>query len=143
MGSSTLAEFVRMGGPLRGPALHRVAVRCAAAMLHTTVHTTSGVRLRPDEVALGPGGQVLVGCASAGEPADDVRAWADLVVFAATGAADGDVRVLPPVLRIAVERCRHPSAASRPRAADLVRVLLGRSVAAAMASVDDLLSRAG
>ncbi|TDD49350.1 hypothetical protein E1286_14060 [Nonomuraea terrae] len=139
MGSSTLAEFVRVGGPLRGPALHRVAVRCAAAM----VHTTSGVRLRPDEVALGPGGQVLVGCASAGEPADDVRAWADLVVFAATGAADGDVRVLPPVLRIAVERCRHPGAASRPRAADLVRVLLGRSVAAAMASVDDLLSRAG
>ncbi|PZG22111.1 hypothetical protein [Nonomuraea aridisoli] len=139
MGSSTLAEFVRTNGPLRGPALHRLAVRCAAAI----VHPDSGVRLRPGTVALGAGGQVLVGCASPGEPADGVRDWADLVVFAATGAADGDVRVLPPVLRIAVERCRHPDAASRPRAADLLRVLLGRSVAAAMASVDDLLARAG
>ncbi|MEV4179364.1 hypothetical protein [Nonomuraea sp. NPDC049709] len=142
---ATLAEFVRHGGPMRGQALHRLAVTCVAAMAKLHARGTAGVRLSKESVALGARGQVLIGwqrsSTESGLPrAEDVRAWADLVVFAATGAEDGDTSVLWPALRIAVEQCRHPEPASRPQAADVLRVLLSRSVAAAVASVDDLLS---
>ncbi|MEV0381798.1 hypothetical protein [Nonomuraea sp. NPDC050643] len=142
-----LADFVRQGGPLRGQALHRLAVSCVAAMAKLHARGTSGLRLSQDSVALGTRGQVLIGWQTSairhdGAAAEDVRAWADLVVFAATGSVSGDVRVLPPALRIAVEQCRRPDATARPRSADVLRVLLGQSVVSAVASVDDLLSGA-
>ncbi|RVX46476.1 hypothetical protein EDD27_9365 [Nonomuraea polychroma] len=139
---AALADFVRHSGPLRGQALHRLAIACAAALARLHGRGTSGLRLTPESVALGTRGQVLIGRhpTAGGSVAEDVRAWADLVVFAATGVQDGDRAVLPPALRIAVEQCRHPDAAARPRAADLLRVLLGHTVAAAVASVDDLLA---
>ncbi|MFC5831674.1 hypothetical protein [Nonomuraea insulae] len=143
---ATLAEFVRQGGPLSGQALHRLAVSCVAAMAKLHARGTAGVRLGKESVALGTRGQVLIGWQSAEDgsgAAEDVRAWADLVVFAATGSEHGDTAVLPPALRIAVEQCRRPDAAARPQAVDVLRVLLGRSVAAAVASVDGLLRRAG
>ncbi|MGI5284857.1 hypothetical protein ACQEVF_16165 [Nonomuraea polychroma] len=140
---AALADFVRHSGPLRGQALHRLAIACTAALARLHGRGTSGLRLTPESVALGTRGQVLIGwhpAAAGGSEAEDVRAWADVVVFAATGVQDGDPAVLPPALRIAVEQCRHADAAARPRAADLLRVLLGHTVAAAVASVDDLLA---
>ncbi|MGW5155644.1 hypothetical protein ACWEPN_09185 [Nonomuraea wenchangensis] len=142
---ATVAEFVRSSGPLRGPALDRLALACAATMARLHARGVAGLRLSEDSVALGAHGQVFIGwtpsaAAYEGAVADDVRAWADLMVFAATGVRDGDPHVLPPALRLAVAQCRRPDWVARPRAADVLRVLLGRSVASAMASVDDLLA---
>ncbi|TMR16656.1 hypothetical protein ETD86_24550 [Nonomuraea turkmeniaca] len=139
---AALADFVRHSGPMRGQALHRLALACAAALARLHARGASGLRLSAESVALSTRGQVLIAWRppAGGSAGDDVRAWADLVVFAATGRKDGDPAVLPPALRIAVEQCRHPDTAARPRAADLLRVLLGHSVAAAVASVDDLLA---
>ncbi|MEW9554707.1 hypothetical protein [Nonomuraea sp. NPDC050783] len=142
---ATVAEFVRTSGPLRGAALQRLALACAATMARLHARGMAGLRLSRESVALGARGQVFIGwrpsaAAYEGAVADDVRAWADLVVFAATGARDGDPAVLPPALRLAVAQCRRPDHEARPRAADLLRVLLGQSVAAAVAGVDDLLA---
>ncbi|SDL54940.1 hypothetical protein [Nonomuraea jiangxiensis] len=144
---ASLAYFVRHEGPLGGRALHHFAVSCMAALARLHGGDTAGLRMSRDSVALGGRGQVLIGWETSGTSyegaaADDVRAWADLVVFAATGTEDGDPRILPPALRLAVEQCRHPDPGARPRSVDVLRVLLGRSVAAAMASVDGLLSGA-
>ncbi|MGW4800416.1 hypothetical protein ACWEPC_49170, partial [Nonomuraea sp. NPDC004297] len=91
---TTLAEFVGQAGPLRGQALHRLAVTCVAALAKLHARGTAGVRLGNENVALGAHGQVLIGwqiAPAAGDlpAAEDVRAWADLVVFAATGAREG------------------------------------------------------
>ncbi|MGP3962852.1 hypothetical protein ACTWPT_43365 [Nonomuraea sp. 3N208] len=139
---ATLADFVRHSGPLRGQALHRLALACAAALARLHARGAAGLRLSQESVALSTRGQVLIGWqpAEGCSAAEDVQAWADLVVFAATGRQDGDPAVLPPALRIAVEQCRQSDAAARPRPVDLLRVLLGHSVAAAVASVDDLLA---
>ncbi|MGW0810530.1 hypothetical protein [Nonomuraea sp. NPDC002799] len=139
---AALSEFIRNGGPLSGRPLHHLAVSCLAALARLHAHGTAGLRLSPESVALGRRGQVLIGWQTdqRGAEAEDVRAWADLVVFAATGARDGDPVVLPPALRIAVAQCRNPDPATRPEAVDVLRVLLNRSVAAAVASVDGLLS---
>ncbi|MFC4112642.1 hypothetical protein [Nonomuraea zeae] len=145
-----LTDFVRSGGPLRGQALHRLAVSCAAAMAKLHARGNAGLRLGQDSVALGTRGQVLIGWQTTptrsryeDAVAEDVRDWADLMVFAATGSVRGDVAVLPPALRLAVEQCRRPDPAARPKAVHVLRVLLGHSVAEAMASVDGLLRRAG
>ncbi|AQZ67435.1 putative serine/threonine protein kinase [[Actinomadura] parvosata subsp. kistnae] len=145
---STLADFVKQAGPLRGQALHRLAVSCVAALAKLHARGTTGIRPTKESVALGAHGQVLIGWQTVPSPgpmpaADDVRAWADLVVFAATGTEDGDLRVLTPALRIAIQQCRLPDPAARPKSVDVLRVLLSRSMAAAVASVDDLLSQAG
>ncbi|GAA1641249.1 hypothetical protein GCM10009733_042840 [Nonomuraea maheshkhaliensis] len=147
---ATLAEFVRTGGPLSGQALHRLAVSCVAAMAKLHAHGTAGLRLSPESVALGTRGQVLIGWRTGDDcdgddlrEARDVRDWADLVVFAATGAEHGDTAALTPALRIAIERCRHPDPASRPKSVDVLRVLLSRTMSAAVASVDGLLRTAG
>jgi hypothetical protein len=146
-----LTDFVRNGGPLRGQALHRLAVSCAAAMAKLHARGNAGLRLGQDNVALGTRGQVLIGWqTTATAPsryddaaADDVRDWANLVVFAATGSSRGDVAVLPPALRLAVEQCRRRDPAARPKAVHVLRVLLGHSMTEAMASVDGLLRQAG
>ncbi|MFI7701848.1 hypothetical protein [Nonomuraea sp. NPDC049480] len=143
---AALADFVRRNGPLSGAALHRLAWACVAPMTRLHTRGTAGLRLGPRTVALGTRGQVLIGWEGAATVqddramAEDMRDWADLVVFAATGSRRGDPAVLTPVLRAAVEQCRHPDAAARPTAVQVLRALLGQSVAAAVASVDDLLS---
>ncbi|NUP83847.1 MAG: hypothetical protein HOV96_40605 [Nonomuraea sp.] len=130
-----LTDFVRAGGPLRGPALHRLALGSAAAMARMHARGVTGLRLGPDNVALGSRGQVLVGLqqgsSGRGGPADDVRDWAELVRFASGPGA------LPHPLRGVVELCRRPEPAARPSAAHVVRVLLGHT----MATVDDLLGK--
>ncbi|MEU1720123.1 hypothetical protein ACNF49_03065 [Actinomadura sp. ATCC 39365] len=134
----SLTEFVRAGGPLRGAALHRLALGSAAAMARMHAHGVTGLRLTPDNVALGTRGQVLVGVQGSpgrGGPAADVRDWAELVTFASGSGA------LPQPLRGVVERCRRPEPAGRPSAAHVVRVLLGHTMATAVASVDDLLRK--
>lgn len=142
-GGAAVADFVRRNGALSGVALRRLAWACAAATARLHARGTAGLRLGPQTVALGRGGQVLIGWASGAAAYDDDRAmaedmrdWADLVVFAATGSRRGDPAVLPPALRLAVEQCRLPD----PAAVHVLRVLLGQSVADAVASVDDLLT---
>ncbi|QFY05611.1 hypothetical protein GBF35_01985 [Nonomuraea phyllanthi] len=140
---AVLSEFVRTSGPLSGPALHHLALACAAAVARLHARGNVGLRLSHENIALGAHGQVLIGWqpgATAGSAAEDMRAWADLVLFAGTGRADGDPAVLPPALGLAVRQCRQPDPTARPRAADVLRVLLGQSVAAAVASVDGLLA---
>jgi hypothetical protein len=143
---AALADFVRRNGVLGGSALHRLACACVAAMARLHARGTAGLRLSPYSVALGTRGQVLIGWETARTVpdawamAEDMRDWADLVVFAATGSRRGDPSVLSPLLREAVERCRYPDAAARPPAAQVVRVLLSQSMATAVASVDDLLT---
>jgi hypothetical protein len=135
---SALADFVRSTGPLRGPALHRLALGSAAAVARMHAHGVTGLGLSPESVALGTHGQVLVGCEpkrGRGGSADDVRDWAELVTF-----ASGPGR-LPHPLHAVVEKCRRPDAAARPSAAHVVRVLMGHTMAAAVASVDDLLGK--
>ncbi|MFC6005395.1 serine/threonine protein kinase, partial [Streptomonospora nanhaiensis] len=56
-----MTDFVRNGGPLRGQALHRLAVSCVAAMAKLHARGIAGLRLSPDSVALGTRGQVLIG----------------------------------------------------------------------------------
>ncbi|MFI7135934.1 hypothetical protein ACIBQ1_60535 [Nonomuraea sp. NPDC050153] len=140
---AVLSDFVRTSGPLRGQALQRLALTCASAVAKLHARGNVGLRLSHESIALGAHGQVLIGWQpglTPGSAADDVLAWADLVVFAATGRTDGDTSVLPPALHLAVRQCRQPDPTARPRAADVLRVLVGQSVAAAVASVDGLLA---
>jgi hypothetical protein len=64
-----------------------------------------------------------------------VRDWAELVTYASGSGT------LPQPLGEVVERCRGPEPGARPSAAHVVRVLMGHSMAAAVASVDDLLRK--
>ncbi|MEV4113492.1 hypothetical protein [Nonomuraea sp. NPDC049695] len=140
---AVLSDFVRTSGPLHGQALHHLALACASAVAKLHARGNVGLGLSHESVALGLNGQVLIGWQpgiTPGSATDDMRAWADLVVFAGTGRTDGDTAALPPALRLAVRQCRRPDPTTRPRAADVLRVLLGQSVAAAVASVDDLLA---
>jgi hypothetical protein len=112
-----LTDFVRAGGPLRGPALPSARRCSAAAVARMHARGVSGLRLGPDNVALGSRGQVLVGLqqhsSGRGGPADDVRDWAELVRYASGRDA------LPHPLREVVERCRRPEPAEVSRSPDL------------------------
>ncbi|WP_049558504.1 hypothetical protein [Nonomuraea sp. SBT364] len=141
-----LAEAVRARGPYKGEALHRLALSSATALARLHVGGVSGLRLAPGTVVLGPRGQALIDWRTPSEDedlrADDVRDWAGVVVFAATGRESDTDDLLPPALRSVVEECRRPDAEARPSAVRLVRVLLGHSGAAPVSSVDDLLREA-
>ncbi|WP_336212114.1 hypothetical protein [Nonomuraea sp. LPB2021202275-12-8] len=146
--SEPLAGAVRARGPFKRDALHRLALGSATAMARLHLGGVSGLRLSPETVIIGDRGQALIDW-QLPRPGDedlrpeDVRDWSDVVVFAASGrSADADPDLLPPALRSVVEECRRPDAEARPAAVHLVRILLGHSTAAPVASVEDLLNEA-
>ncbi|SEH00449.1 hypothetical protein SAMN05444920_116184 [Nonomuraea solani] len=143
----SLAAVVRAAGPYRGEALYLLALGTAATMARLHLGGIAGLRLDPGNVVIGPYGQAFFapGPRDSRFPASDVRDWADVIVFAATGrgpAAEPDLDRLLPALRAVVDECRRADPGSRPSAVDLVRILLGHSGAARGATVNELLIEA-
>ncbi|MCF6468856.1 hypothetical protein FAF44_10705 [Nonomuraea sp. MG754425] len=143
----SLAAAVAAAGPLRGDALHLFTLGAATTMARLHLGGIAGLRLGPDNVMIGPPGQVSFapGPRDSLFPASDVRDWADVIVFAATGHRPGDgadLDRLLPALRAVIDECRRPDAAARPSAVDLVRVLLGHDSAARAATASELLLEA-
>ncbi|MFC4013471.1 hypothetical protein ACFOY2_40025 [Nonomuraea purpurea] len=142
-----LAAVVGTAGPFRGQTLHLLALGTAATLARLHLGGIAGLRLNPGNVMIGPHGQAFFapGPRTSEFPAQDVRDWAEVIVFAATGRPadeEPDLDRLLPALRAVVEECRRPDAAARPTAVDLVRILLGHSGAAPGASVAELLREA-
>ncbi|TMR96386.1 hypothetical protein [Nonomuraea basaltis] len=144
-----LAEFVRAAGPFKGEALYLLALGSAATMARLHLAGIAGLRLSPANVMIGPHGQAFftAGPRDSEFPSRDVRDWADVIVFAATGRQAGegeepDLDRLLPALRAMIDECRQPDPGSRPTAVDLVGILLGHPGAVSRASVDDLLQEA-
>ncbi|MEV0383377.1 hypothetical protein [Nonomuraea sp. NPDC050643] len=145
----SLAAVVGAAGPYRGEALYLLALGTAATMARLHLGGIAGLRLSPGNVLIGPRGQVLFapGPRDSLFPASDVRDWADVIVFAATGrdpgeGAEPDLDRLLPALRAVIDECRRAEPGSRPSAVDLVRILLGHSGAARGATVHELLLEA-
>ncbi|NUP82332.1 MAG: hypothetical protein HOV96_32800 [Nonomuraea sp.] len=141
-----LADVVRAAGPFRGEGLYRLALGTAATMARLHLTGIAGLRLSPLNVLIGPHGEssFAPGPRSSEFPASDVREWAEVILFAATGQAadEPDLDRLLPALRGVVDQCRRPDPGARPTAVDLVRILLGHSASARRASVRELLREA-
>jgi hypothetical protein len=131
---SSLLELVSADGVRRGHDLEAVAIGMATGL--ASVHQAGLVHgnFGPEFVILAADGSPRVveyGITppyGAATPAADMLAWAQTVVFAASGhppATIGDLDVLPGDLREPVERCLDPEPASRPAARAVVQSLLG------------------
>ncbi|TMR10668.1 hypothetical protein ETD86_38710 [Nonomuraea turkmeniaca] len=148
-GGRPLGDVVRAAGPVRGEALHRLALGSATAMARLHLAGIAGLRLHPGNVMIEANGQVYVapGPRDSEFPSRDVRDWADVIVFAAAGRRAGegeepDLDRLLPAVRAVIDECRQADPGSRPTAVELVSILLGHSAAVSRASVDDLLREA-
>ncbi|MBO2450571.1 protein kinase [Actinomadura barringtoniae] len=114
-----LDEHVAEQGALTGADLGRLAVGLAKAL--AAIHETglSHRALRPRDILVVDGSPVVIDFAIA-EPAhesEDVRAWAEVVAFAATGGPDAAIpSVLEPLLWSATDE----DPAARPSPADLI-----------------------
>ncbi|WP_164904126.1 hypothetical protein [Nonomuraea polychroma] len=144
-----LGDLVRASGPVKGEALYRLALGSATTMARLHLAGIAGLRLNPGNVMIEAHGQVYVapGPRDSELPSRDVRDWADVIVFAATGQLAGqggepDLDQLLPALRTVIDHCRQPDPGSRPTAVELVSILLGHSAAVSHARVDDLLREA-
>ncbi|MFI7705834.1 hypothetical protein [Nonomuraea sp. NPDC049480] len=144
-----LARVVRAAGPFGGEALYLLALGSAATMARLHLAGIAGLRLSPANVLIGPHGQAFFapGPRDSEFPSQDVRDWADVIVFAATGwqAGEGeepDLDRMLPALRAVIDECRQPDPGSRPTAVELVRILLGHSAAGHGASLEELLREA-
>ncbi|MBF8186816.1 hypothetical protein ITP53_13900 [Nonomuraea sp. K274] len=136
-----------MAGPFRDEALYLLALGSATTMARLHMAGIAGLRLNPGNVMIGPRGRAFFapGPRDSEFPSNDVRDWAGVIVFAATGCQvdeEPDFDRLPPALRVVVDECRRSDPAARPTSVDLVRILLGHSTAATAATVDDLLCEA-
>ncbi|WP_188195461.1 hypothetical protein [Nonomuraea sp. SYSU D8015] len=146
----SLADVIRAAGPFRGEALYLLALGSAATMARLHLAGIAGLRLSPANVLIGPHGQAFFapGPRDSEFPSRDVRDWADVIVFAATGRTAGrdgeepDLDRLLPALRAVIDECRQPDPESRPTAVELVRILLGHSAAGTGASLEELLREA-
>ncbi|MGW0807633.1 hypothetical protein [Nonomuraea sp. NPDC002799] len=142
-----LGAVVQTAGPLQGEALYLFALGTAATMARLHLGGIAGLRLEPGNVMIGPRGQAFFapGPRSSEFPSQDVRDWAGVMVFAATGRHEGrqpDLGRVPPALHSVIDECRRQDAGARPTAVDLVRILLGRSGTTPRSSVPALLREA-
>ncbi|MGP3964339.1 hypothetical protein ACTWPT_51100 [Nonomuraea sp. 3N208] len=144
-----LGDVVRAAGPVKGEALYRIALGSATTMARLHLAGIAGLRLHPGNVMIGAHGQAYfaAGPRDSEFPSRDVRDWADVIVFAATGRWAGEgaepyLDRLLPALRAVVDECRQADPGSRPTAVELVSILLGHSAAVSRGSVDDLLREA-
>ncbi|MGN9841525.1 hypothetical protein ACTMTI_25700 [Nonomuraea sp. H19] len=144
-----LADVVRTAGPVRGEALYLLTLGSAATMARLHLGGIAGLRLSPGNVMIGAHGQVFFapGPRDSEFPSRDVRDWADVIMFAATGRQAGegeepDLDRLLPALRAVIDECRQPDPECRPTAVELVSILLGRSEPPPRATVEELLREA-
>ncbi len=130
----SLLELVSADGVRRGHDLEAVAVGMATGL--TSVHQAGLVHgnFGPEFVIMAADGSPRVvefGITppyGAATPSADMLAWAQTVVFAASGrpaATRDDLDVLPNHLRAQVERCLDPGSTARPTARAVVQSLLG------------------
>jgi eukaryotic-like serine/threonine-protein kinase len=130
----SLLELVSADGARRGQDLAAVAIGMATGL--ASVHQAGLVHgnFGPEFVIMAPSGPPRVvefGITppyGAATPAADMLAWAQTVVFAASGrpaASLDDLDVLPDHLRGPVERCLDPEPSDRPGARAVVQSLLG------------------
>ena len=128
-----LTEFVTADGPRSGPELEALATGLATglAAIHQAglVHGSFG----PEHVAMGPDGPRVAGFSitppyGTATPSADMLAWAQTILYAATGKPvpdQGDLAVLPEPLRGAVASCASADPSVRPAARQVVLWLLG------------------
>jgi hypothetical protein len=130
----SLLELVSADGVRRGHDLEAVAVGMATGL--ASVHQAGLVHRNfgPEFVVMATDGSPRViefGITppyGAATPSADMLAWAQTVVFAASGhppARLDDLDILPDYLRGPVERCLDPEPAGRPAARAVVQSLLG------------------
>ena len=130
----SLLELIAAYGVRRGHDLEAVAIGMATGL--ASVHQAGLVHgsFGPEFVILAPDGSPRVvefGITppyGAATPSADMVAWAQTVVFAASGrpaAARADLNVLPDPLRATVEHCLDPQSAGQLSARTVVRSLLG------------------
>jgi eukaryotic-like serine/threonine-protein kinase len=132
---ASLLEVISDAGERRGTDLDKLAIGAATglAAIHQAglVHADFG----PEHLILSARGPQVVGFGitppdGAATPAADMRAWAQTVVFAATGrppTTPADLDVLPPLLRRVVNDCLIAGPAARPAARQVLSELLGDS----------------
>jgi tRNA A-37 threonylcarbamoyl transferase component Bud32 len=125
----TLRQVVDRHGPYAGDDLYRLAAPIATAL--AAVHEADATHgsLTPDKVILGAEGPRLVGLGLApcdADPADDVRAWGRVLLFAAYGATGrlGNGERLDRLLRGLVAAALHEDPGHRPDARRLLMSLL-------------------
>ncbi|MEO3827197.1 hypothetical protein [Actinomadura sp. B10D3] len=116
-----LGETIAARGPMSGDALRLLALGLARALaaIHRAGLAHGG--LGPETVLVVDDAPVVVDIAlTAGAgPADDVRAWAATVTFAATGRPDAPAGSLPAALGPLVAAATHPDPQARPAAGEL------------------------
>jgi hypothetical protein len=129
----SLLEVVSDAGERHGADLEMLAIGAATglAAIHQAglVHGDFG----PEHLILGEHGPRVVQFGitppyGAATPSADMRAWAQTVIFAATGrptAGPEDLDALPPLLRQVVTDCLGADPAARPAARHVLRKLLG------------------
>jgi hypothetical protein len=128
-----LSEVVAAGWPSEDAELEALAIGMATGL--AAVHQAGLVHgeFGPGHVVLGTGGPRVIGFAitppyGAATPAADMLAWAQTVLFAASGgspAAAAGLAALPEPLRGMVASCLVPEPAARPAARQVVVRLIG------------------
>ncbi|HUY45739.1 MAG TPA: hypothetical protein VMV92_08440 [Streptosporangiaceae bacterium] len=130
----SLTEAVAAEGPLDQTVLTALAIGAATGL--TSIHQAGLVHgdFGPDHVVLGTEGAQVVQFSitppyGAATPAADLLAWAQTILFAASGHSGGeppDVAGLAEPLRTSVSACLAAEPASRPPARTVVTALLGQ-----------------
>jgi eukaryotic-like serine/threonine-protein kinase len=132
----SLAEFVTEEGPWEGGDLEALAIGTATGL--AAVHQAGLVHgdFGPEYVVLGPNGPRVIEFGitppyGSATPAADMRAWAQTVLFAATGGpvdpSAENLELLPEPLRTLARRCLVGGAGDQPSARSVVVELLGDS----------------
>jgi eukaryotic-like serine/threonine-protein kinase len=132
----SLSELVTGQGPWEGGDLEALAIGTATGL--AAVHQAGLVHgdFGPEYVVLGANGPRVIEFGitppyGSATPAADMRAWAQTVLFAATGRppgpSDENLELLPEPLRTLARRCLSGAAGDRPSARSVVVELLGDS----------------
>lgn len=130
-----LRAVIDRDGPWSGPRLHRLAVAMVTALValhqagvaHGDLHPGTVTRGRDGIRVTGYGLTGLASTQNRPAQADDMLAWATVVLFAATGLDDPDLDVLDEHLRDVVEPCLAADPALRPDAGEVLLRLVGHS----------------